>query len=656
MSFPAMLRKIARGYFQAWICFSAVCSSAQGAETISYPDLGKRLTDLGRLAILPPIGEKQAMASSYDRGSKYESVNDKYVSWGTANGDGTGFVRMSGKAYILAEMQGPGVIWRIWSAQADTGHVRIYLDGSATPAIDMPFSQFFDQGHAPFNYKSLVYTASRGFNNYIPIPYQKSCRIEGDPGWGRYFHFNYTTYPAGTTLPAFKRELAAEDKAALATADSYLASSLGGDPEGARAGERVEIKTVKIGKGAGAVSTIASVTGPGAITSLWARLRLSGDTAKDRITLRELALRVYWDGESRPSVWAPLGDFFGSAPGYNKYASLPAGMTDSGFYCHWYMPFAKSATLQLLNDGNADQELQFTIVHSPLPADPGIYGRFHAKWHRNALLSTRADRQPDWTLLATQGRGRYVGVNLHVWHPKGGNFDVPQFGGMKWWWGEGDEKFFVDGEKFPSQFGTGTEDFFGYAWSNPGTFAKAYHAQPLNGNNKGHISDIRWQITDNEPFQSSFEGSLEKYFPDDIPALYAATAYWYLEAGGADPYGEASGVERISYWDPAWKAPAKTDWVDPYPAETRVGASGSRGPFTVWEVGSSRGSLEVDVNGVGDHELRITDNQGRVLAVRRGPGPARYAFTQADLTKGFCFLSLRTPGGTYARRVLISAD
>ena len=88
-------------------------------------------------------------------------------------------------------------------------------------------------------------------------------------------------------------------------------------------------------------------------------------------------------------------------------------------------------------------------------------GRFHAKWHRDAFLPEDPERRKiDWTMLKTEGRGRFCGVMLHVWNPRGG------------WWGEGDEKFFVDGEKFPSTFGTGSEDYFGYAWCNPTLFAE----------------------------------------------------------------------------------------------------------------------------------------------------------------------------------------
>jgi hypothetical protein len=126
---------------------------------------------------------------------------------------------------------------------------------------------------------------------------------------------------------------------------------------------------------------------------------------------------------------------------------------------------------------------------------------------------------------------------LHIWNPRGG------------WWGEGDEKFFVDGEKFPSTFGTGSEDYFGYAWCCPQLFQNAYHNQTHNdGNNRGHVSVNRWHITDNVPFQQSYEGYIEKYYANKRPTLYAAVAYWYMAAGGNDPYRPAPLSERVGYW------------------------------------------------------------------------------------------------------------
>jgi hypothetical protein len=142
-------------------------------------------------------------------------------------------------------------------------------------------------------------------------------------------------------------------------------------------------------------------------------------------------------------------------------------------------------------------------------------------------------------MLKTEGRGRYLGVMLHVWNPRGS------------WWGEGDEKFFVDGEKFPSTIGTGSEDYFGYAWCNPTLFQNAYHNQTISMNNKGHVCVNRWHITDNIPFQKSFEGTIEKYYANQRPTLYASTVYWYLAPGGKDPYDPVPVSQRVGYWNDA---------------------------------------------------------------------------------------------------------
>ena len=186
----------------------------------------------------------------------------------------------------------------------------------------------------------------------------------------------------------------------------------------------------------------------------------------DRDVLRELALQIKWDGETEPSVWAPLGDFFGTA-GVNNYRSLPLGHTGDGWwYCNWYMPFAKGAQVELINDGKTARTVTFEVTHAPLSRPIAQLARFHAKWHRDAFLPREPERAIDWPILKTEGAGRFVGVMLHVWNPRGG------------WWGEGDEKFFVDGEKFPSTFGTGSEDYFGYAWCCPRFFQNASTTRP----------------------------------------------------------------------------------------------------------------------------------------------------------------------------------
>lgn len=104
------------------------------------------------------------------------------------------------------------------------------------------------------------------------------------------------------------------------------------------------------------------------------------------------------------------------------------------------------------------------------------------------------------------------------------------------WWGEGDEKFFVDGEVLPSKFGTGTEDYFGYARGTPEYFEKPFFSQLKTMNNLGYQSVSRLHITDNIPFMSSLECFLEKYYPNECGTQYKAVVYWYLKPGGSNPH------------------------------------------------------------------------------------------------------------------------
>jgi hypothetical protein len=509
-------------------------SSLPAAENpLTYLDLVKRVTDLEYLATLPAQGETCAQWSSYDRASKYDAAGGKYINW-DANGDGGGYIRKEGESFVMAEMDGPGCIWRIWSARPQNGHVRIYLDGAAEPVVDLPFVGYFDHKNEPFTGKALVHNVANGENNYVPIPYGKSCKIVADKGWGQYFHFTYGTFPKGTQVPTFKRQLSAEESAALAAADKALSES-GPDPVMNRPGQATESKNVTIA--AGQSVTVTTLAGPRAITDLRVKLDLP-KSPDDRIALRELVLKITWDDDAAPAVWVPLGDFFGTAAGGNKYRSLTLGLTDDGtWYSHWYMPFGKSAKVELVNDGKAQRAVAFEITHAPLTRPIDTLARLHVKWHRDVFLPAEKERQIDWPMLVTEGRGRFVGVMLHVWSPKGG------------WWGEGDEKFFVDGEKFPSTFGTGSEDYFGYAWSSPKLFQHAFHNQTISQNLKGHISVNRWQIADNVPFQKSFEADIEKYYPNKRPCLYAAVAYWYLAPGVNDGYQPASLEERTGYWE-----------------------------------------------------------------------------------------------------------
>jgi hypothetical protein len=122
------------------------------------------------------------------------------------------------------------------------------------------------------------------------------------------------------------------------------------------------------------------------------------------------------------------------------------------------------------------------------------------------------------------------------------------------WWGEGDEKIWIDGESFPSTFGTGSEDYFGYAWCNTALFQHAYHNQtlcegPRNGN---HSSVNRFHVVDSLPFQKSIRFTIEDWpLGNKIGKDYCCTTYWYAAPGQKDFFEPVPVAEREPR--PAWK-------------------------------------------------------------------------------------------------------
>ena len=330
----------------AAVLLLAAVSVGVHADTYTYKDLIHQLTDLESLALAPKPGVKCAQWSSYDRASRYDEATGEYLGW-DANGDGHGIIRREGDKQVFAEIEGPGVIWRIWSAAPQEGRVRIYLDGSAEPAVDLRFSQYFDNSQWPFVHPPLVHDAASGKNLYVPIPFMKSCKVIADDKWGAYYHFTYTTYPNDTVLPVFSRNLKPDEVEALEAANLTLTQGLGTDPAGVRPGQRTARASANLRPGK--TLTVARLKGERAVTALRVNVDGLSDRTAEILAMRQLALKITFDGDPQPSVWAPLGDFFGTAPGINTYKSLPMGMTPDGCYSFWFMPFAREAVVEIVN-------------------------------------------------------------------------------------------------------------------------------------------------------------------------------------------------------------------------------------------------------------------------------------------------------------------
>ncbi|RLD11940.1 MAG: hypothetical protein DRI44_02410, partial [Chlamydiae bacterium] len=370
------------------------------SKVLTYEKIIESTYDIPKLAVLPPKGEKTALASSYDRRSKYDAKTDSYLEW-RANGDFKGVVRYEGEYAVLADIKGPGVIWRTWSASVADGKVQVYLDGKLV--IDLPWEDYFSGRIAPFNRKGFVYTAARGKVNYTPISFQRSCKIvtkiskentekftfkKGIGVWGKFFHFNYTVFPKGTKIQTFKMELSPAENKALDKASKILSDDLGKNPVKYKNTKTENVVlTIPAGR-----SKSLTLTGKEAITSLKIQI-----PKRKHYTdlLRQMTLSIYWDNEKSPSVWAPLGDFFGTGWGINEYKSLVMGMgklnnqysifnkkcsSESNnpiihksdnpnafeFYSYWYMPFEKNAKIVIRNDSDKEEKITLIVDHSPV--------------------------------------------------------------------------------------------------------------------------------------------------------------------------------------------------------------------------------------------------------------------------------------------------
>ena len=259
-----------------------------GTNVLSYEALVDRLSNLERLAELPSPGETTAQWSSYHRKSTFDVKTKKYVAW-DQNEDGRGFVRREGDKRVLAEMKGPGCIWRIWSAKPGPGKVAIYLDDQPEPVVDMPFTNYFDGQHAPFTRPALVYNVARGWNNYTPIPYQKSCKIVAEKDWGKYYHFGYSTFPKDTVVPTFKTELPESAAKALDALNERLTNC---GPSIAPSNSVV--KKLQLARDTNSASL--KIDGPAAITGI--RLKVDAPPGWNETNgLRSLTLEIHWDGK-----------------------------------------------------------------------------------------------------------------------------------------------------------------------------------------------------------------------------------------------------------------------------------------------------------------------------------------------------------------------
>jgi len=292
----------------------------------------------------------------------------------------------------------------------------------------------------------------------------------------------------------------------------------------------------------GATLDLLDVNGPGVITHVWITI-----ASPEEFHLKKLVLRMNWDGESSPSVEAPIGDFFGLGLGqYFLYQSVPLAVSpDKALNSFFPMPFQKHAHITVTNEGKEKVyafyfNIDYRACAKSLPSDT-LY--FHAQyrqqspnkgwtsdWSSNGDEKVNAkknlDGQGNYVWLDATGRGHFVGVTMSVLQNQDG------------WWGEGDDMFFVDGESLPSINGTGSEDYFLGAWdfgSHP--FAYGSMGAPVKGEeHAGSRSSVyRFHLDSPIPFTKSLRATIEHGHANVRSDNYFSVAYWYQTEPHAAP-------------------------------------------------------------------------------------------------------------------------
>lgn len=314
---------------------------------------------------------------------------------------------------------------------------------------------------------------------------------------------------------------------------------------------------------------IMDVKGAGIINRIW--ITIAPEAA--RLNRNDIIIRMYWDGNTYPSVESPIGPYFGN--GWNEtynFVSTPLSVSPGwgkSYVSYFSMPFASGARIEIENQAGAPIEsFYYNIDYTEVAALPADAGRFHA-WYNHELTEALPDGENEWGTLGEQGvnpsgkdnylfadikgKGHFVGVNYYVNCP------------TTMWYGEGDEMVYIDGEELPSIIGTGTEDFFNTSWCPKELYQHPYYGYPRVNNETGwlgHTHVYRFFITDPVYFDKSCRFTIEHGHNNNLTLDLASVAYWYQDKAAPLPrsfnkqereHKPIIGPSEIHKWRDAWR-------------------------------------------------------------------------------------------------------
>ncbi|HEV2866375.1 MAG TPA: glycoside hydrolase family 172 protein [Allosphingosinicella sp.] len=516
------------------VAAAAVLAAAVAAATEAQPAPAGPVEALYRLDLLPRLrdGVSVGAVTSFDRtGGNDDGFNGTYS-----------FVRREAGGLVIADLQGPGVVTRIWTPTPSEDPVEFYFDGERRPRLTLPMRALFDGSYAPF-LAPLAVRGAGGFTSYAPIAYRHSLKIVVRSQRVEFYQVNFARLPGGA------RVASGADAAAAGAARAWLGAAAGSDLSAVAAGAGAPVER----------HGFAGRLEPGGRLTLFEAQRggrIVGLRLGPAATLagggRDLRLRVFYDGASEAAIDVPAGDLFGYAWGQPAMRGVIAGTDGDTDYLYLPMPFDRAVRIELVSERTgAAVEVAGEAMFAPVPlrADEG---RLYALWRREN--PTEAGRP--YTFLDVAGRGQLVGVILQAQGPEPGA--VPEFF-------EGDDETWIEGQS--AVHGTGSEDFFNGGWYDvPGRWDGRV-SLPLSGSlgfqrHLARTGGYRFMIADAYPYRASLRQTIE-HGPEGnrIATDYASIALFYsAETPRIDlaapplPRRAVADPERVVF-TPGWTTP-----------------------------------------------------------------------------------------------------
>jgi hypothetical protein len=470
----------------------------------------EELLSLSRIDFLPQYRDNSLVyqISSYDTtGGNDDGFSGKYS-----------YLRTENNNLVIADLKGSGVIQRIWTPTPSEDTIQFYFDNESKPRISLRFIDLFTGDKYPFS-RPVVGNEVGGYYCYLPIPYQKSCKIVYKGKLMQFIQIQYRKNTDQNSVVSFPEKLSGKEADALTSAIKAW-SSYGKEVIDLSQSVSYEVKfrTATISVKSGEATTFFKDNNGGRIIGFEI---IPQSDLNNRF--KDIILRASWDDEKIAAINCPLTDFFGYAFGKPSMQSMLIGVNGKLHYCYLPMPYNKKASLELVylkNEQNVSKEMSFKvkIYYNEVKLKTNE-GKLYAKWRREI----DPEHGKPFTILDTKGHGHYVGTILQA---QGLNSGMTTFF-------EGDDVCSIDGEL--RLHGTGSEDYFNGGWyALPDRWDQAY-SLPVHGALTYSIplartGGYRFYISDKVSFKENIQLTIE-HGPtgNDIPVDYTSVAFYYCD-------------------------------------------------------------------------------------------------------------------------------